>query len=400
MQHVEPMPPPDYPSWVDPRPWLLELSPQGQDPDNVARFLRYLQDDSPGSLERMAQKARRLTEQHFGRTIQLYAPLYITNFCPSGCAYCGYASDRRQTRRRLTPDKLDREMEALHALGLEDVLLLTGDRHSDADIDFLADAVARAARHFSHVGIEAFAMTTDEYRQLVTAGCANVTIYQETYDRALYRTVHRWGAKQDYDFRLQAPARALEAGVRSVGIGILLGLNDDPIRDSIALYRHARYLIRHYWQGGLLISFPRLRPAFGGCPPPHPVSDRQLVRLILAFRLSLPGVSLVLSTRESPVLRDGLAGIGINRMSVASRTTVGGYHEAAPGDYGQFAVHDQRDVETFCRMLRAKGLEPVFKNWDAAFQPANREEHPYDASPGRNVRRRVAQQVDNHDTPP
>jgi 2-iminoacetate synthase len=224
----------------------------------------------------------------------------------------------------------------------------------------------------SSVSVESFAMTADEYRQLCEAGCTGMTLYQETYDRAAYDRLHRWGPKRDFDARLDAPARALAAGLRSVGLGALLGLAD-PIADMIALYQHAVHLRRRFWRGGVMLSFPRLRPQRGDFRPEHVVSDRQLARFIFAFRVALPDVPLVLSTRESPAFRDGMAGVGISRMSVASRTTVGGYHGGAASTGGQFEVSDDRDAPTFCAALRAKGMEPVFKNWDAVFQARSEE---------------------------
>ena len=318
-------------------------------------------------LEPMAQRAQALTRGHFGKTVSLYAPLYLSNYCSGGCSYCGFASDRKQLRHKLTLDDLKRETEALKAKGIEDVLLLTGERCPQADFEFLLGCVAETARHFHRVSVEAFAMTLEEYAQLAKAGCVGITLYQETYDPELYARLHRWGEKRDYKYRLEAPARALAAGLRSVGIGALLGLAD-PMRDALSVFRHAKYLQKKFWRSGVMISFPRICHEVGDFAPAHTVSDQQLVQFILAFRLCLPDVPLVLSTREAEAFRDGMAGIGISRMSVASRTTVGGYGDIVAEDSGQFDVQDLRDVEPFCDAMRQQGLEPVFKNWDAVFQ--------------------------------
>jgi len=314
----------------------------------------------------MAQRAEQLTRRHFGRTISLYAPLYLANYCVGGCVYCGFASDRQQPRRRLEKKDLAAEIKALKERGLEDVLLLTGDRTPEADFQYLRESVAIAARHFHNVTVESFAMTTEEYAELVKAGCTGITLYQETYDPVLYRQLHRWGPKQNFQFRLEAPDRALAAGMRTVGIGALLGLAD-PISEARELYRHAQHLRRKHWQAGVMISFPRICSQLGGYQPRHAVNDAFFAQMIFAFRICLPDVPLVLSTREAPAFRDGMAGVGISKMSVASRTTVGGYRRRS-GTTGQFEVNDTRDVETFCRALRRKGLEPVFKNWDSVFQ--------------------------------
>jgi 2-iminoacetate synthase len=318
-------------------------------------------------LEPMAQRAQALTHGHFGKTVSLYAPLYLSNYCSGGCSYCGFASDRKQPRQKLTLDDLKRETKALKAKGIEDVLLLTGERCPQADFEYLLACVAETARHFHRVSVEAFAMTQEEYARLAAAGCTGITLYQETYDPEVYARLHRWGEKRDYRYRLEAPDRALAAGLRSVGIGALLGLAN-PVQDALSVFRHAKHLQKKHWRSGVMISFPRICHEVGDFAPAYTVTDQQLVQLILAFRLCLPDVPLVLSTREAEAFRDGMAGVGISRMSVASRTTVGGYGDVAAEDSGQFDVQDLRDVEPFCDAIRQHGLEPVFKNWDAVFQ--------------------------------
>lgn len=332
----------------------------------VAEFEALIGPAAASFTEALAQRAAALTRRHFGRTITLYAPLYLANFCPGGCAYCGFASDRRQPRRALEPAQIEAELDAIHALGFDEVLLLTGDRSAKADYAYLRDAVARAAKRFHLVTVESFAMTEAEYRGLAEAGCTGVTLYQETYDRELYDRLHRWGPKKDYDFRLEAPARALAAGMRTAGLGVLLGLAE-PAADLLALFRHLERLEKEFWRAGFSVSFPRIRPQQGGFQPAFTVDDAWLARIIFAFRLCRPELPLVLSTRENAAFRDGMAGLGISKMSAGSRTTVGGYKEAAETG-GQFDVSDDRDVASFCAALLAKGLEPVFKNWDRVFR--------------------------------
>jgi len=362
------------PEALDPRSWLATPPPDARAvaaalatdaPDEVT-FVTLLRADPAVYLERMARRAQALTRRQFGRTIQLYAPLYLSNFCSGGCAYCGFAADRRQPRHRLEPSEIEQELAALKRLGFEQVLLLTGERTPHADVDYVCAGVRAAAARFHEVTTEAFPMTTEEYHGLAQAGCTGVTIYQETYDPEAYPRFHRWGPKRDFASRLDAPERILTAGIPSVGLGALLGLSD-PLFDTLALFRHVRHLQSRFWRAAFSVSFPRLRPEAGGFVAPHPVSDRQLAQIIFAFRICLPETTLVLSTREAPAFRDGLAGVGINRMSAGSRTTVGGYSEPA-ADAGQFVVSDGRDVESVCAMLRARGLDPVFKNWDAAFR--------------------------------
>lgn len=364
------------PDWLNPIPYIARveaarrrdvLAAMAAEQSGLKAFAALLSPAAAAELEAMAQRARQLTRGHFGNTIQLYAPLYLSNYCGGGCSYCGFSSDRKQPRHKLIDEQLSTEMCALRQMHIEEILLLTGERTKEADFDFLHHCVKAAAEHFPKVTVEAFGMTVEEYRALNDAGCTGITLYQETYDPTLYEACHRWGEKRDFDYRIDAPDRAFRAGLRTVGIGALLGLGD-PVAESISLYQHALHLMKTHWKGGISISFPRLRPEAGGFMPPHPVDEKRLAQIIFAFRICLPDVPLVLSTRESSAFRDGMAGIGINKMSVASRTTVGGYENGCAEDKGQFEIDDERDVPTFCSMLRANNLEPVFKNWDAVFR--------------------------------
>jgi len=318
------------------------------------------------SLERLAAEAQAVTLRRFGRIISLYAPLYLSNFCSSGCVYCGFASDRTSPRRKLEFDEIEKELRAMKKLGIGDVLLLTGERTNAAGFDYLRRSVELAAHIMPRVAIEAFPMSVAEYRALAECGCTGLTIYQETYDPENYAKLHRWGPKQDFLERLETPERAITGGIRSVGIGALLGLSE-PVGEALAVARHARHLCRTYWKAGVSVSFPRIRPQEGSFQPAYVVNDRFLARMIMAFRTAMPDIDLVLSTRESSNFRDGMAGLGITRMSIASRTTVGGYVEAETAGACQFEVSDDRSAEEFCAALRAKNLEPVFKNWDAAY---------------------------------
>jgi 2-iminoacetate synthase len=341
----------------------------GAEEPGVRELAALLSPAAGAELETMACRAQAITRRHFGRTISLYAPLYISNYCPSTCTYCGFAADRGIRRYKLKPAELDRETAALRAMGLEEILLLTGDRAKTAGFEVVRDSVRFLAGRFHNVAAEVFAMTTPEYRGLAEAGCTGVTLYQETYQPALYQMLHLRGEKSDYAGRVDAPARALAGGIRMVGVGVLLGLTD-PLFDLIALYRHAVELRRRFMSGGVAISFPRIRPEPGGYVAHHPVTERYLAQVICAFRICLPDVPLVLSTRETARFRDGMAGVGISKMSVASRTTVGGYADDAVASSGQFEVDDTRDVPAFRAALLAKGLQPVFKNWDAAYREA------------------------------
>ena len=235
-----------------------------EEPD-IRDFAILLSPAAASHLEAMARRAQALTRRHFGRAISLYAPLYLSNHCSSGCAYCGFASDRRTERHKLTVGELDAELTALKDLGLEEVLLLTGERMAPEDYEYVHDCVARAASVFHQVAVEVFPMSEGEYHSLAAAGCTAVTLYQETYNPERYDFLHRWGPKRDFAARLDAPARALAGSIRVVGLGALLGLSD-PLTDMLCLYRHASYLRRKFWKAGVTLSFPRVRPQAGGVP--------------------------------------------------------------------------------------------------------------------------------------
>jgi len=365
-----------YPQWHDPASFV-EINRRATSADVQAA----LSSDSPGlwelavllseaadsQLETMAATAKKLTTSHFGRTISLYTPLYVSNYCSGGCTYCGFNSDVEQVRHRLSEKELDNEIKALKDRGFEDILLLTGERTKEAGFQYLLDCVRITAKRFHNISVESFSMTEDEYAQLVEAGCTGITVYQETYEPVYYKQVHPRGSKRDYGFRLEAPSRALKAGMRTVGLGALLGLSE-PIAELLCLFQHITYLRKHYWKGGISVSFPRIRQEGIDFKVRYDVDEKFLAKIIFAFRICLPDVPLVLSTRERYQFRDGMAGLGVTRMSISSKTTVGGYDSDTEETEGQFCIQDTRNFDAFVQTLKNKGLEPVMKNWDIVFQ--------------------------------
>ena len=318
-------------------------------------------------LEQMAARAHRLTLQRFGKNILLYAPLYLSNLCVNGCRYCGFSASNQVPRRTLTLDEVWTEAQVLHEQGFRHILLVTGESPKTVNNDYLAACVERIRPLFSSISIEVYPMETEGYRQMVGAGVDGLTIYQETYNRDLYEEMHPFGKKRDYDFRLLTPERGGAAGLRRIGIGFLLGLGEFR-SEAFFLGLHALHLSRHYWRTQVSVSFPRIRPADGGFQPLHPVSDRDFVQLLCALRLLLPDAGLVLSTRESAALRDNLLPLGITQMSAGSCTAPGGYADKDLSTQ-QFAIDDDRSPEEVCRLIRARGYEAVWKDWDGAFLP-------------------------------
>ena len=331
--------------------------------DDFARLLN--PDMSAEQLERMALRAQQITRQRFGRTILLYAPLYLSNECLNGCLYCGFNAENELPRKTLNFKEVEREARHLHGQGFRHLLLLTGEAPQSADVDYLEQAVKVVKPYCGSISIEVFPMSTADYGRMVAAGVDGLTLYQETYDQQLYQSLHPYGPKSDYDYRLLAPERAGEAGMRRIGIGSLLGLGNS-LSDLFYSGLHARYLMKCFWKTLVTLSFPRLRPAPGGFTPQHVVSDRQLTQFICALRLLLPDAGLVLSTRESAALRDNLLPLGITQMSAGSCTAPGGYGEHSD-EGGQFRINDDRSPAEIEQLLKAAGYDPVWKDWDTAF---------------------------------
>jgi len=317
-------------------------------------------------LPAMARKASSLTEQRFGRTIQIYAPLYLSSYCSNRCAYCGFSADNRIERRVLTIAEAEAEAMILQKRGFNHVLLVSGEAPGKLGVEYLEEIALRLRDRFAALSIEVQPLATDEYARLFRAGITAVAVYQETYDREIYRQVHLSGRKCDFDYRLETPARVAAAGMREVGIGVLLGLSDWRA-EGLALGLHLAWLRKNYWRTGLTVSFPRLRPAEGEFKPLVPVDEKSLTQVMLALRIFDPDVGLVLSTREEARYRDGMLGLAPTRYSAGSCTAPGGYGDGgATGE--QFEVGDQRGIDEVCAAIQENGFDPVRKDWDRTFQ--------------------------------
>lgn len=319
-------------------------------------------------LEDMAREAQRLTRWHYGRTIGMYVPLYISNVCGADCTYCGYAvrSGNKEKRRTLTEAEIRRECEALAAEGFQSVLLLTGEARRAVPPSMIADAASIARAYFPSVAVEVYSLEQTDYEELYRRGVDGVTIYMETYDRATYGRVHLIGEKMDYDFRLGASERAGKAGIRRLSVGALLGLYDWRA-DGFWMALHARHLQRVCWQSSVSISFPRLQHVPERFDIPALVTDKELVQLMLALRLFLPEAGFNLSTRERPAFRDKLISLGVTTMSAGSSTRPGGYTTYGEETLEQFEIEDTRPPKEVAEAIRAAGYEPVWKDYDYAF---------------------------------
>jgi 2-iminoacetate synthase len=312
-------------------------------------------------LEEMAALAHRASVRRFGRVVRLFAPLYLSNECVSTCSYCGFSSGNEIARRTLSVAEVVAEARTLRDRGFRHVLLVAGEHARVVSKDYLVDCVRGLAADLPSISLETQVWDTATYGRLVEAGCEGLVVYQETYDRATYTAVHLKGKKRNYDWRLAAPDRAAEAGMRSLSLGVLLGLHPDWRPEVVALAAHASALLRRWWRCEVAVSLPRLRPAAGGYEPVRAVTDREYVQILCALRLALPDVGITLSTRESPAFRDAAFRLGVTQMSAGSSTEPGGY--ADPGEAEpQFEVSDTRSPAEVAAALRDAGYDPVWKD--------------------------------------
>jgi 2-iminoacetate synthase len=352
---------------------LLELA-HGASPGRVDRALatepleRTLPDVaallSPAAgerLEDMAGRARALTVARFGRTMHMYAPVYLSNECLTTCGYCGFARTLPVARKTLGESEAVEEARHLRRAGFRSLLLLTGEHERLTGVEFLERHLRVLSRVIPALSIEVQVWSEAEYRRLREAGCEGVVIYQETYHPKRYAEVHLAGRKRNYRWRLLGPERAGRAGMRRLGVGALLGLHDDWRYDALATAAHARFLMRRSWRSQVTVSVPRIRPSASGFQPRVEVGDRDLVQLVAAFRLGMPDAGLVLSSREPAELRDGLHRIGITHTSAGSHTEPGGYERPGEAEE-QFEVADLRPPAEVAAALRADGYDVVWED--------------------------------------
>ncbi|MBF0593440.1 MAG: 2-iminoacetate synthase ThiH [Candidatus Omnitrophica bacterium] len=321
-----------------------------------------LEDPSRGNLESLAQEAAGLTRQYFGRAIGLYMPLYLSNYCTSQCVYCGFHRRNKITRVKLTPEEIDAELKAIAETGVKNILLLTGESPKATPLSYLKEAVNLAKKYFQGIYLEIFPLTEEGYRELYLAGADGVTIYQETYDRIRYKEVHLAGQKKDYDFRRGAPQRIARAGMRQISIGVLLGLG--PLADDLhALYSHLHELETEFPGVEYSLSFPRLRTIKAKSFAGTPIDDITFVKILCLTRTLFPRVGINLSTRESAAFRNRALELTVTKISVGSKTTVGGYKD--PNDKGapQFDISDDRSAAETIQYLKDHGFDPVFTDW-------------------------------------
>ncbi|MBM4928125.1 2-iminoacetate synthase ThiH [Vibrio parahaemolyticus] len=321
-------------------------------------------------LEQMAKISYSLTRKRFGNTMSLYIPLYLSNLCANACTYCGFSMENRIKRRTLNRDEIEAEIDAIKRMKFESVLLVTGEHETKVGMKYFREMVPIIKQRFNYLAMEVQPVDQDEYAELKTLGLDAVMVYQETYHPKTYAQHHLRGNKMDFRYRLETPDRLAKAGIDKIGLGALIGL-EEWRTDCFFAAAHLDYLERTYWQSRYSISFPRLRPCAGNVPasglqPKSVMTDKQLVQLICAYRLFNPEVELSLSTRESPQFRDNVLPLGITSMSAASKTQPGGY-ATEEVELEQFEISDERSAASVEDMIRAKGFDPVWRDWHSAY---------------------------------
>ncbi|MDA8715332.1 2-iminoacetate synthase ThiH [Flavobacteriales bacterium] len=317
-------------------------------------------------LELIAKKSHLKTQKRFGKTIQLYIPLYLSNECQNICTYCGFSMDVKIPRKTLLDHEILAEAKIIKEMGYDHVLLVTGEANKSVGLDYFKNAIRLLKPYFSNIALEVQPMEQRDYEELIAEGLNTVLVYQETYNKTNYKIHHPKGKKSNYKYRVETQDRLGQAKIHKMGLGVLIGLEDWRI-DSVCNAMHLQYLEKRYWESKFTVSFPRLRPCAGGVQLKSPISDRQLVQLICAYRLLNEELELSMSTRESALFRDNIIKLGITSISADSKTDPGGYANPKQ-NLEQFEIDDSRSTEEFIAVIKRKGYDPVFKDWDMSLQ--------------------------------
>ena len=317
-------------------------------------------------LEELAQLSYQITRRRFGKAIRLFAPLYLSNECNNICDYCGFSMHNKIPRKTLSDAEILRDAGILKKDGFNHLLLVTGESSQKVGLNYLTHALDLLRPHFANLSIEVQPLDSKAYSTLIDHGMHAVMVYQETYSPESYAKHHLKGKKSNFEWRLDTADRLGEAGVNKIGLGCLFGLTEDWRTDALFAGIHLDYLEKKYWKTSYSMSFPRIRPYEGENIVAVDLKDRDLVQLICAFRIFNHELEITLSTRESQDLRENLLSIGISNMSAGSKTNPGGYSSSRES-LEQFSVSDDRSPSEVCAMLKMKGFDPVWKDWDISY---------------------------------
>lgn len=336
------------------------LDMENKGPEEFAALLSPAADSF---LEEMAERATLETRKHFGNSVYLFTPLYISNYCENYCIYCGFNCHNKIKRAKLDAEGIEREMAAIAQSGLEEILILTGESKKMSDVKYIGEACKIARKYFKMVGLEVYPMNSDEYAYLHECGADYVTVFQETYNSDKYETLHLSGHKRIFPYRLNAQERALKGGMRGVAFAALLGL-DDFRKDAFATGMHAYLLQRKYPHAEISFSCPRLRPIVNNDKiNPMDVHERQLLQVMTAYRLFMPFAGMTISTRERAGFRDHVIGLAATKISAGVSTGIGSHTEEESKGDDQFEISDGRNVEEVVAAIKERGLQPVMNDY-------------------------------------
>lgn len=312
-------------------------------------------------LEEIARVSQAETRAHFGNNISLFTPLYIANYCDNHCIYCGFNVKNKIERAKLSEEEIRNEMKEIKKSGLEDILILTGESQSTTSLEYIGNACKIAKEYFKIVCIEIYPLNVDEYAYLHGCGVDFVIVFQETYNSDKYAKLHLAGHKRIFPYRLNAQERAVMGGMRGVGFAALLGL-DDFRKDAFATGIHAYLIQQKYPYAEVAFSVPRLRPIINNARiNPRDVHEKELLQVIMAYRLFIPSANITISTRELAKFRDNAIKIGANKISAGVSVGIGG-HTHKKGDE-QFEISDNRSVSEVCEAIRNDGLSPLMSEY-------------------------------------
>ncbi len=322
----------------------------------------------PEMLEELYNTANRVKDTIYGKRLVLFAPLYISNLCANECLYCAFrASNKGINRHALSQEHIAREVEVLIKQGHKRILLVAGESYPKEGLQYVLDSVKTIysvkSEHgeIRRVNVNVAPLTTDEFKQLKSTNIGTYQIFQETYHRETYAKVHKGGKKKDYNWRVWALHRAMEAGIDDVGIGVLFGLFDYRF-EILAMIQHINELEDKFGVGPHTISVPRMEPATNSdmaSNPPYPVSDADFKKIVAILRLAVPYTGIIMSTRETAKMRRETFAMGVSQISAGSKTNPGGYEEEDDVS-GQFSLGDHRSLDEVIRDVAAMGYIPSF----------------------------------------
>ena len=314
-------------------------------------------------LEEIAQKAQKETRKHFGNSVAIFTPLYIANYCENYCVYCGFNCHNKIKRAQLNAEEIEKEMQAIAATGLEEVLILTGESPNKSSVEYIGEACKIAKKYFKLIGLEVYPMDSKDYAYLHECGADFVTVFQETYNSDKYKTLHLGGRKRIFPYRLNAQERAIMGGMRGGGFAALLGL-DDFRKDALATGMHAYLLQKKYPHAEIAFSCPRLRPIINNDKiNPKDVHEPQLLQIICAYRIFMPFASITISTRECERFRDNIIQIAATKISAGVNVGIGGHSQEEEKGDEQFEISDGRSVDEIYQMIEDNGMQPVMTDY-------------------------------------